>query len=344
MTKFLTALMVFITCVSLLWASDDRGIGGTGKYSDPEDRGLGGTGKTAVIGTITAFGSIWVNGIEIEFNQDTEIKMDGQNSNNQALRLGQQVQVLASQNNEDWYAETILIDHALIGRLALDTNQTWNIQGVNIEKDPNIPGEWPDLKPNDYVKVSGYFDQHVFYATDITPAIDNGTWKVSAPVTLTKTGEWTLGKHELPSEVLDAKSEETITLEGSYTTSGNRLARIYYHKNIPFAQQSRHYIVEKRRPSRSESIEYSPEALKQTLTPTHSKIRTQKSPAPHSSFFNEVTPAKEDRINAWRQITNEGQPDATYNRNDFGQLSSDSTFGGHADRRSGGPQPSSRKR
>lgn len=344
MTKFLTALMVFITCMSLLWASDDRGLGGTGKYSDTEDRGLGGTGKTTVIGTITAFGSIWVNGIEIEFDQDTDVKMDGLSSHDQALRVGQQVQVLASQNNEDWYAEAILIDHALIGRLEQDANQTWSIQGISIKKDPNIPGEWPNLKLNDFVKVSGYYDQYVFYATDITSATDNSTWKVSAPVMYTKEGEWTLGEHELPSDVIDAKSGETITLEGKYTASGNRLTRIFYHKDTPFAQQSRRYIVEKRSPSRSESIEYSPEGFKQTLTPIHSKIRTQKSTSPHSSFFNKVTPVPDDRINTWRKKTNGEDSASTYNRNDFGQPYGGGSFNGRADRRSGGSEPSSRGR
>jgi len=343
MTKFLTTLVIFITCVSLLWASDDRGIGGTGKcsnsedrglggtgkYSNSEDRGLGGTGKTVVIGTISAFGSIWVNGIEIEFNQNTDIKMDGKNAQDSSLRVGQQVQVLTSQINKGWYAETILIDHALIGRLEKDANQDWNIQGVTIKMDPNIPGEWPDLKQNDYVKVSGYFDQHVFYATDIAPTIDNNTWKISAPVLYSTTGKWTIGGHELPSDVLDAKNEETITLEGKYTSSGNRLTRIFYHKDVPFAHQSTHYIVEKRRPSHSESIEYSPEAFKQSMTPTQSNTRVQNPTSPRSSFFNSQPSPKSSEFGAWESSPS----NSMHNKNNFGH-SGNGSFGSRPDTRS----------
>ncbi|RBP83750.1 hypothetical protein EBI01_10180 [Marinomonas rhizomae] len=354
MTKLIAALVIFITCVSLLWAHDDRGIGGTGKYSDSDERGMGGTGKyansddrgiggTAVIGTITAFGSIWVNGLEIEFSHDTDIKMDGQNTKGSSLRVGQQVQVLASQKSGTWQAKTILIDHSLVGRLKQNADQTWNIQGVNIMKDPNIPGSWPKLTQDDYVKVSGYFDSNVFYATDIVAANDDNTWKVSAPIVLSKNDKWTIGNNALPADVLDAKSGEIITLAGVYTEYGNRLTRIYYHRDIPFSNQSTHYIVEKRSPQFSESVEYSPSTFRKTIEPQNAIKREQLDTPSRSSFFNEATPQQNDRSNPFEQWSNGGFSPSQGNRDPFGQ-SPNGTFGDHSPSRShsGGQPPRGR--
>ncbi len=58
------------------------GFGGTGKTSS----GFGGTG---IVGTVTQFGSIWVNGIEVDYAQNTQISSDLLEKD--TLKLGQQV-------------------------------------------------------------------------------------------------------------------------------------------------------------------------------------------------------------------------------------------------------------
>ena len=62
--------------VSPLFA--DRGIGGTGApaalsaASRTADRGIGGTG---IIGVVTGFGSIFVNGLEIQYPADVHFTL-----------------------------------------------------------------------------------------------------------------------------------------------------------------------------------------------------------------------------------------------------------------------------
>ncbi|MBW2294753.1 MAG: hypothetical protein JRG94_20940 [Deltaproteobacteria bacterium] len=72
-----------------LRGSEESGIGGTG-YSggdgDEEESGIGGTG---VFGTITAFGSICVNGLRIHYDDETPITLDGKASTTGALAIGQ---------------------------------------------------------------------------------------------------------------------------------------------------------------------------------------------------------------------------------------------------------------
>src|SRR5580698_2173075 len=67
----------------------DRGIGGTGAPSNGPamaDRGIGGTG---IVGTITGFGSVFVNGLEVAYAPGTPMTVDGVAEPDAALRVGQ---------------------------------------------------------------------------------------------------------------------------------------------------------------------------------------------------------------------------------------------------------------
>ncbi len=65
------------------------GIGGTGILAGTEGENLG------LIGRITGFGSIFVNGVEVEYDQATKVSRDGAPAGVGDLALGQVVEVLA---------------------------------------------------------------------------------------------------------------------------------------------------------------------------------------------------------------------------------------------------------
>lgn len=75
-------------------ASTDRGLGATGSVAD---RGIGGTGPmadgglggTGIVGTITGFASVCVNGVEVEFGPAAPVQVDGVRRTADALRTGQ---------------------------------------------------------------------------------------------------------------------------------------------------------------------------------------------------------------------------------------------------------------
>lgn len=97
---------------------DDKGIGGTGLSGDDDDKGIGGTGVIGhnngiggtgqvaenreliyVTGTIHAFGSVCVNGIEIEYSADTPVSTGTQkNMKASSLKVGQVVEIVAEKN------------------------------------------------------------------------------------------------------------------------------------------------------------------------------------------------------------------------------------------------------
>ncbi|WP_434621644.1 DUF5666 domain-containing protein [Azospirillum sp. B2RO_4] len=68
----------------------DRGIGGTGV--SVADRGIGGTG---IVGTVTAFGSVWVNGLRVELPPTTAVRIEGRPGQPGDVRIGQTVAMTA---------------------------------------------------------------------------------------------------------------------------------------------------------------------------------------------------------------------------------------------------------
>jgi hypothetical protein len=102
------------------WACvDPGGIGGTG--IDPG--GIGGTGQRAdaelgVLGVITGFASICVNGIEVHFDAATPVALNGEPASAAALGVGQVVAVRALGSGAQARAQAIDIVDAAVGALS----------------------------------------------------------------------------------------------------------------------------------------------------------------------------------------------------------------------------------
>lgn len=77
--------------------ADNRGMGGTGILAQNGDRGMGGTGigNTGIIGVVTGFGSICVNGYEIELADTTKVTVEKLPAMQGDIRLGSVVEVEA---------------------------------------------------------------------------------------------------------------------------------------------------------------------------------------------------------------------------------------------------------
>ena len=101
-------------------ACDPGGIGGTGV----DGGGIGGTGLRAdadlgIYGTITGFGSICVNGLEVQYDSATPVSRGGEPVDAAALAVGQVVLVRATEGEKQTRARSIQIVDAAVG--AADT-------------------------------------------------------------------------------------------------------------------------------------------------------------------------------------------------------------------------------
>ena len=137
----------------------DRGIGGTGgpltmsATMQLADRGIGGTG---IVGVVTGFGSIFVDGLEIQYNNAAAVDIDGAPSSVAALRVGQLVAIRADGPATTPNATAISIRNEVIGRIeaANRRSHTLTIAGQAVSM---APGTWGASRfaPGDWVKVSG---------------------------------------------------------------------------------------------------------------------------------------------------------------------------------------------
>lgn len=99
---------------------DDRGIGGTGHLPpepqvarSPGDHGIGGTG---IVGVVSGFASICVNGLEVHFDAATPTLMDGRQAASSVLALGQSVVVSAQGlGGGEYRARNIAVVHTVVG-------------------------------------------------------------------------------------------------------------------------------------------------------------------------------------------------------------------------------------
>ncbi len=110
-------LVVLAACGGGGGGAADGGIGGTGGGGSG---GIGGTG--VAYGDITAFGSIWVNGVEYQTGSAT-FKLDDRNVTQSDLRVGMLVRVDGSISNAT--AATVTVDESIKGRVeqVLDANR-----------------------------------------------------------------------------------------------------------------------------------------------------------------------------------------------------------------------------
>ncbi|RMH21766.1 MAG: hypothetical protein D6698_02195 [Gammaproteobacteria bacterium] len=141
-------------------ASDgDSGFGGTGKQvaSLPEE-GESGFGGTGLIGTISEFGSIWVNGVEVDYPEDVRIVS---NLGGPArLQLGQLVYLETDSDERSArglpVTREIHIHYSLSGKIQAVEGERLRIHGqwVNFDRQ-TLRDEGLRIQPGAFVAISG---------------------------------------------------------------------------------------------------------------------------------------------------------------------------------------------
>jgi hypothetical protein len=158
--------------------TSDSGVGRTGQQAN---EGIGGTG---IVGVITGFASVCVNGLEVHYDTQTTVDIDGQPSSISALDIGQVVAIESSNKGNQLKAQRISVSHAITGKvekinLAQNTIQ---IMGKAIKNTPNTIG-LKNLKLNQIVKLSGLSSPNeLVYALRLDPAAANTPYSISGVV------------------------------------------------------------------------------------------------------------------------------------------------------------------
>jgi len=166
----ITGLTACVSTQPSMTASSDEdqdiGLGGTGMLASI-DSGVGGTG---IVGEITGFGSIFVNGIEIEYDNKTPFSINGEPTAYQQLAIGDVVEVLTTNAQQHTDARMINVRHEVIGEVESVDAQThsFTVQRQTVtrtHKNTQLPAV------GDKVAVSGFrINASQIQATRISPA------------------------------------------------------------------------------------------------------------------------------------------------------------------------------
>ena len=135
----------------------ERGLGGTGVSAgdlQTAERGLGGTG---IVGVITGFASICVNDVEVSYDTETPVFVDGRQVAVDQLRSGQVV-AIDSAGGEALHARKVSIIYQVSGRIdVVRGGSEYGVSGqrIRLAEAAKLPTDAP-LRPGDWVKVSGF--------------------------------------------------------------------------------------------------------------------------------------------------------------------------------------------
>lgn len=142
------------------------GIGGTGMTRGGLDvadgkRNGDGIGGTGILGTISGFGSIIVNGLALEFDRHTPVAVDGKPSSLEELKVGQVVHGVAHTKDGKLTLDHLEIQHAVVGPVSTINHdaETMTVLGQNVKL--NLAGDkaavaaFRTLQAGDTVSVSG---------------------------------------------------------------------------------------------------------------------------------------------------------------------------------------------
>lgn len=200
---------IFPLLVLVLFVAGCGGGGGGG--GSLAGGGIGGTGITS--GTITGFGSVFVNGVEFETDGSSFDVDDNIGTDQDVLGLGMVVTITGSINPDGvtGTALSILYDDEVEGPIAGDpvedadrVTKTFTVLGITVVVDRNTTVfsgiDYDSLVMDDIVEVSGFFD---------------GTGALLA-TRIEKTGQLTLGLSgvELRGTVSAFNGTDTFLLDG----------------------------------------------------------------------------------------------------------------------------------
>lgn len=144
--------------------AENSGFGGTGekvqlanKAKPTKSENLAnnsGFGGTGMIGTITEFGSIWVNGIKVSYPKDVKIRSNL--STQPQLKVGQQVSFEMIRHKNLPWTESILVHYPLAGKIQKVSSGFIKVDGQNVFMDANTNIEnGVKLKKGEFVAING---------------------------------------------------------------------------------------------------------------------------------------------------------------------------------------------
>ena len=151
-------------------AGPDRGIGGTGASGGIlRTAGVSTTGSTGIVGVITGFGSVCLDGLEVQYDPAQPVDTETGAASTAELRAGELAVVTADGDAPALFADSIAIRHEVIGpvesisvesvtadSISAPDGRVMQVAGQSVLLHGGLTGQAP--APGDWVAVSGLRD------------------------------------------------------------------------------------------------------------------------------------------------------------------------------------------
>ena len=168
-------------------ARDPGGIGGTGQVAE------GGLGGTGIVGVVTGFGSICVNGIKVDYAPDTPVLRDGGPVPQSALSVGQVVALQAEGEAPALRARHIAVLDAVVGPLGVVDAAGARFTVMGQVATALVPADLNGLQTGQWVRVSGQrLASGEIRATRVQAVPEGPVW-VAGTLTRVEPGAWWIG-------------------------------------------------------------------------------------------------------------------------------------------------------
>jgi hypothetical protein len=168
-------------------ARDPGGLGGTGQVAE------GGLGGTGIVGVVTGFGSICVNGIKVDYAPDTPVLRDGRPVPQSELSVGQVVALQAEGDAPALRARHIAVLDAVVGPLGSVDAAGARFTVMGQAATALAPGDLNGFRTGQWVRVSGLrLASGEIRATRVQAAPEGPVW-VAGMLTRVEPGAWWIG-------------------------------------------------------------------------------------------------------------------------------------------------------
>ncbi len=134
------------------------------RSDDPFEGGIGGTG---IVGVLTDFSSLIVNGLRVEVTGATSIRSHFGAVSDSALRRGQELTIFATRSRDRLVARQVQIGFPLIGPARLGPGGALTVNGAPVLREPGSLGS---VTFGERVTVSGVWSREGVVASRIDPA------------------------------------------------------------------------------------------------------------------------------------------------------------------------------
>jgi hypothetical protein len=241
--------------------------------NEEEDFGIGGTGiiagnqqGTGIIGMVTGYGSIFVNGIEVETGNKASISIDGINVKEHNFEIGEVVEVLTLDTKAHTQAQHINIRHEIIGPVShYDSDQATAVilgQTIHLPEAINTA-----VESGDRLAVSGFTDPSgLIHATHIRHTTDKQILLRGAPLPeehslpFIKVSKWVIQGYPASyashwnidtAKIRRTENNEPIMFEVIKPNSDSATINVLSQQILPKGSANKPFLQQKRMPSRS---------------------------------------------------------------------------------------------